>query len=53
VLTRGNSDDLRSISFKTIFDNLPNLNLPPAIRHFWEWYFSLPEVKARYGGKRP
>ena len=53
VLTRGNSDDLRAIGFETIFDNLPNLNLPPAIRRFWEWYFNLPEVKARYGGKRP
>ena len=53
MLTRGNSADLRSIGFETIYVSLPSLNLPPAIRRFWEWYFNLPEVKARYGGRRP
>jgi hypothetical protein len=53
VLTRGNSVDLQAIGFDTIYVSLPSLNLPSAIRRFWEWYFNLPEVKACYGGKRP
>jgi hypothetical protein len=48
VLTRGNSADLQAIGFETIYVSLPGLNLPPAIRRFWEWYFNLPEVKTRY-----
>jgi hypothetical protein len=48
VLTRGNSADLQAIGFETIYVSLPGLNLPPAIRRFWEWYFKLPEVKTRY-----
>jgi len=49
VLTRGSSEDLRAIGFKTIYCYLPHLVLPAAIRRFWEWYFNLPDVKARYG----
>jgi hypothetical protein len=48
VLTRGNSADLRAIGLETIYVSLPSLNLPPAVRRFWEWYFSLPEVRAHY-----
>jgi len=49
VLTRGNAADLRAVGFDVIFAYLPVLNLPREIHQFWEWYFSLPEVKARYG----
>lgn len=49
VLTRGSSEDLRVIGFKTVYSYLPHLILPAAIRRFWEWYFNLPDVKARYG----
>jgi hypothetical protein len=48
VLTRGTSADLRAIGFDTIYVYLPELVLPPAIRSFWEWYFSLEEVKPRF-----
>ena len=48
VLTRGTSDDLRAIGFKTIYIYLPHLILPTAVRRFWEWYFYLPEVKAHF-----
>lgn len=48
VLTRGNSADLRAIGLETIYLSLPGLNLPTEVRRFWEWYFSLPEVKAHY-----
>jgi hypothetical protein len=49
VLSRGQADDLKSIGFSTIYRYLPALELPAEIRGFWEWYFSLPEVQARYG----
>jgi hypothetical protein len=49
VLTRGRATDIKSIGFDTIYNYLPTLNLPTQIRHFWEWYFSLPEVEQRYG----
>jgi len=48
VLARGSRDDLQTIGLETIYIFLPHLNLPPAIRRFWEWYFNLPEVKPRY-----
>ena len=48
VLTRGNSADLRAIGLETIYVSLPSLNLPADVQRFWEWYFNLPEVKARY-----
>ena len=48
VLTRGSSDDLREVGLATIYSSLPDLNLPIAIRQFWEWYFNLPDVKARH-----
>jgi hypothetical protein len=49
VLTRGRAEDVRAIGFHTIYLYLPELTLPAEIRRFWEWYFSLPEVKKRYG----
>lgn len=48
VLSRGNADDLKAVGFEMIYLYLPKLNLPENIRQFWEWYFNLPEVKARY-----
>lgn len=48
VLSRGNAKDLREIGFETIYEYFPRLNLPIRIRKFWAWYFSLPEIKARY-----
>ena len=53
VLTRGNSADLRAIGLETIYDSLPGLNLPADVRRFWEWYFSLPEVKVHYESADP
>lgn len=48
VLTRGSADDLRTVKLRTIYEYFPDLNLPAKIRRFWQWYFNLPEVKARY-----
>jgi hypothetical protein len=48
VLTRGRAEDVRAIGLRTIYIYLPQLVLPAEIRRFWEWYFSLPEVKKRY-----
>lgn len=53
VLSRGGDDDLRAIGFQTIHDYLPYLNLPREIREFWEWYFSQPKARARYGDTNP
>ena len=47
VLTRGQAEDVRAIGLQTIHIYLPQLTLPMEIRRFWEWYFSLPEVKRR------
>ncbi len=48
VLTRGRAEDIRKIGLQTISAYLPHLVLPPAVRRFWEWYLSLPEVKEQY-----
>lgn len=48
VLTRGRAEDVRAIGLRTIYTYLSQLVLPTEIRRFWEWYFSLPEVKKRY-----
>lgn len=48
VLTRGRAKDVQAIALPTIYMYLPKLILPADIRRFWEWYFSLPEVKKRY-----
>jgi len=48
VLTRGRAEDVRAIGLHTIYAYLSQLTLPAEIRRFWEWYFSLPEVKKRY-----
>lgn len=42
VLTNGTVDDIRAVGVDTIRDYLPQLWLPSAIRHFWEWYFKIP-----------
>lgn len=49
VLSRGRTEDLKAIGFSTIYAYLSTLDLPAEIRSFWEWYFNLPEVQARYG----
>jgi hypothetical protein len=41
--------DIRDLGLGTIHSYLPHLVLPAKVRRFWEWYFSLPDVKARYG----
>lgn len=53
VLSRGRAKDLKAVGLKTIYRYFPGLNLPPEIRRFWEWYFSLPEVRQRYGDTHP
>jgi hypothetical protein len=49
VLTRGRMTDIQDLGLRTIHSYLPHVVLPTKIRRFWEWYFSLPDVKARYG----
>lgn len=49
VLTRGRSQDIRALGLRTIYVHLGRLVLPRRIRRFWEWYFSLPEVRERCG----
>jgi hypothetical protein len=53
VLTRGRVEDIKAVGLERIFHYLPSLNLPPKIRRFWEWYFSLPEARQRYGDTYP
>ncbi|MEW5989327.1 MAG: hypothetical protein AB1791_22090 [Chloroflexota bacterium] len=53
VLSRGKSADLAALGFDTIYAYMPTLELPMEIRRFWEWYFSLPGVKERYGTAHP
>jgi len=48
VLMRGSSEDLKSIGLEAIYVYLPDLSISQTVRRFWEWYFNLPEVKARY-----
>ena len=45
---RGSSEDLKSIGLEAIYVYLPDLSISQTVRRFWEWYFNLPEVKARY-----
>lgn len=49
VLTHGGIDDIRAVGLKIIHDELPRLFLPKKILGFWQWFFSLPEIKSRYG----
>ena len=49
VLTRGRMADIRDLGLRTIYLYLPDLVLRAGIRRFWEWYFGLPDVQARYG----
>ena len=53
VLSRGSADDIRTIGFETIYAFLPELNLPIAIRRFWQWYFNLPDVRTHYEYTHP
>mgnify|MGYP000143908874 CR=1 FL=1 len=48
ILVRGLMNDLKDIGFETIYEYLPALTIPLQIREFWEWYFSLPDVKVKY-----
>ena len=49
VLTRGKAEDLRAIGLQTIYAYWPLVHLPSEIRRFWQWYFNLLDVRARYG----
>lgn len=49
VLTRGGIKDVRGVGLQTVHDDLPRLFLPKKIHAFWEWFFSLPEIRKRYG----
>ena len=40
VLERGGIEDLRKIGLPTIEAWLPHLRLDPALRTYWDWYFS-------------
>jgi hypothetical protein len=42
-------EDVRDLGLRTIHAYLPHLVLPSKLRRFWEWYFDLPDVRARYG----
>ncbi|GIK56800.1 MAG: hypothetical protein HND44_08330 [Chloroflexi bacterium] len=53
VLTHGTADDIRAIGLETIHAYLPHLYLPQDIREFWDWYFSQPHAKQRYGNFDP
>ncbi len=49
VLERGTDKDLQEIGIKNIFKYLKELNLSRSQREFWEWYFSSPNVRKKYG----
>ena len=49
VLTRGRLEDIRELGLPTIYAYLPHLVLPDRVRRFWDWYFSLPDVRVRHG----
>jgi hypothetical protein len=48
VLCRGTSEDVRNVGLGTIYRYLPALVLPLPVRELWEWFFSRPEIRARY-----
>ena len=45
ALTNGTLDDLQGVGQKMIRRYLPQIWLPAAIRHFWEWFFGLPHAQ--------
>ena len=53
VLTRGCTTDIKAIGVELIYYYFPVLNLPLEIYEFWQWYFNLPEIKAKYGYINP
>ena len=48
MLVQGSLKDLKDIGFETIYEYYPSLTIPYQLREFWDWYFSLPEIKAKY-----
>lgn len=53
VLTRGGMEDIREVGLQVLHDYLPSLFLPKKILNFWNWFFSLPEIKRQYGDFNP
>lgn len=49
VLTHGGSSDIAAIGLKTIHDYLTQIHIPRPIFEFWLWYFSQPDIEAKYG----
>ncbi len=45
VLTSGTFHDLKDLGLGLIRQYLPQIWLPAAIRHFWEWYLGLPHAQ--------
>ena len=48
VLRRGNISDIKEIGLENIYRYLPAITVPLQIREFWEWFFSLPDIKVKY-----
>ena len=40
VLSYGRAEDVASLDWGEIKRLLPDLNLPPTVRSFWEYYYS-------------
>ncbi len=49
VLTRGTSQDVRSLGIPLIKQYLPKITLPLRIRDYWEFVFTLPFIIDKYG----
>jgi len=48
VLRRGSMSDIREVGLENIYRYLPAITIPLQIREFWEWFFSLPDIKVKY-----
>ena len=44
VLTSGTFEDVKNLGRDAIRRYLPQIWLPAAIEHFWEWYLGLPHA---------
>ena len=53
VLTHGTLDDIRAVGLSIIHKYIPRLFLPQDIHEFWYWYFTLPNIRERYGDIDP